>query len=80
MLKIVSEILAKLWLSTHRDRSQALADPLTEKMRNLKWVPTEDDRSAQKYLTEDAGGSKNRAPLAEIMATSYLGRSGEPFE
>jgi hypothetical protein len=80
MLKIVGEMLAKLRLGARRDPIHALADPLVEKMRTLTWVPTEDDRSAQKYLTEGGSGGKDRAPLAEIMATSYLGRSGEPFE
>jgi hypothetical protein len=79
MFNIVGEILAKLRLSTRTD-THAVSDPLAEKMRNLKWAATEDDRSAQKYLTEDGNGGKNQAPLAEIMASSYLGRSREPFE
>ncbi len=78
MLKIIGELLAKLLLGARRDTARAVSDPLVEKMRNLTWAPTEDDRSAQKYLAESESAGK--APLAEIMASSYLGRSGERFE
>lgn len=79
MFKRVGEMLAKLRLSTRPD-THAVSDLLAEKMRDLKWAATEDDRSAQKYLTGDGNGDKPQAPLAEIMASSYLGRSSEPFE
>jgi hypothetical protein len=78
MLKIVSELLAKLSLRAQTSPTHAVPDPLAEKMRTLKWAPTEDDRSALKYLTENEG--KDGAPLAEMMAVSYLGRPQEPFD
>jgi hypothetical protein len=78
MLKIVSQMLANLSLRAQGDPTHAVSDPLAEKVRALKWVATEDDRSALKYLTENEG--KDRAPLAEMMAVSYLGHPQEPFD
>ena len=78
MLKIIGEILAKFNLGARGNSTRAATDSLDEKMRALKWAATEDDRSALKYQAEIE--NKARAPLAEIMTASYLGRPQEPFE
>ena len=77
-MNIISKIVAMLNPGAHGDAGQAGGDPLAEKMRGLAWSPTEDDRSALKYQAQIA--IKNKAPLAEIMATNYLGRTGDPID
>jgi hypothetical protein len=78
MFQQISDTVAKLRLIIHREAKTAVPDPVAEKMRDLKWAATEDDRSALRSQAEDE--LRSRAPLAETMATSYMGRTREPFE